>query len=101
MSGVVFRHGESEAERVRKLNLLAQGKVAATTHGSFVLASNSALTTVSDPFFTASCIPAVWPASANATTQIPYVAARTNGEVTFGHTSDNVSGRAYLYAVLA
>lgn len=98
---IVFRMGENDLERTKKLNALAQGKVMATTFGSFVLTSNSALTTVTDPLFTASCVPLTFPASANATAQVPYVAARTNGEVTFGHTSDAVSGRTYLYAVLS
>lgn len=98
---IVFRAGEGELERTKKLNALAQGKVMATTLGSFTLTSNSALTTVTDPLFTASCVPLTFPASANATAQVPYVAARTNGEVTFGHTSDAVSGRTYLYAVLS
>ena len=99
MSSIVFRYNEPEENRVKKLNLLSQGRVKAATSGSFILASNSLLTTVSDPMFTVSCIPVAVSLATNQPTL--YVADRTNGEVTFGHSSDNVSNRAYAYTIIS
>jgi len=101
VSGIVFRYNESEADRTKKLNQLAQGKVLASTNSTFTLTSNLSLTTVSDPLFTASCVPLALPLTSNASTKTFYIAARTNGEITLGHASNNVSNATYAYTVIA
>lgn len=101
MTGIVFRYNEPDSERTRKLNQLAQGKVLASTNSTFTLTSNLSLTTVSDPLFTASCVPLALPLTSNASTKAYYIAARTNGEITLGHASNNVSNATYAYAVIA
>ena len=99
MSGIVFRYNEPENDRVKKLNQLTQGRVLGSTNGTFTLTSNLSLTTVSDTLFTASCVPLAIPLTSNASTKTYYIAARTNGEITLGHASNNVSNATYAYCV--
>jgi hypothetical protein len=97
-----FRLGESEDERVRKLNTLRQGKVNAASQSTFALAANSFSTPINDALITAYSFIGIAPVTTAAASAWPstFVITQSTGVATVCHVSSTATNRVFKYTIL-
>lgn len=94
---------ETRLERiVGQVRALAEGRSLAA--GTVTLTENAATTVVSNSIISADCFPVLFPAHANAATEIGngtmYVSAVTNGSFTITHNNSATANRTFNWLAL-